>query len=190
MSLLHSGNNDKETFRKALDAARRALELSQSDRMNRERGGRWLAIAIAQYKLGEVDEAIRSLRNGLDAIPQDLSDSLAPRLEMEVTLATYLEAEGDVAAAEEVYRDGIAFRKGALPEVHPLIATAEARLAAFLREQMQHDEAESLLLAAERNLRDNPEAADANRAYVTEQLVALYNAWGKPDEVARWTTDK
>jgi tetratricopeptide (TPR) repeat protein len=185
-SLLHSGADDRDSCETALEAAKRALELSKRDRTVRREGIVWHVIGVAQHKLGDVEEAIGSLRTGLDAM-RDLHDH---RRELELTLARYLQEQGDVAAAEAVYRDGVAKRKEMLPEGHPLISLAELRLAGFLRMQKRFDEAEPILLAAEESLRDNPQAAEANRQYAKDQLVQLYNEWGKPDQAAIWQSDK
>jgi serine/threonine protein kinase/tetratricopeptide (TPR) repeat protein len=186
-SLLHRGADDRDSCETALEAAKQALELSMRDRTLRREGIVRHAIAVAQYKLGDVREAIGSLRAGLEAMPAGLHDH---RRELEATLARYLQEEGDVPAAEAVYRDGVAKREEFLPAGHPLIATAEIRLGAFLREQKRYDDAEAVLLQAEESLRDNPEAVEANRQNANEQLVRLYNDWGKPDEAAQWQSSK
>ena len=47
-------------------------------------------------------------------------------------------------------------------------------------------DAESDLLAAERTLRVTPMAPRRHCREAAEQLIKLYDAWGKPVEAAKW----
>ncbi len=55
-----------------------------------------------------------------------------------------------------------------------------------LVQQQRLAEAEPILLAAERGLRELPSATAAHRSEVVRWLVRLYERWGKPEEVLRW----
>ncbi len=59
-----------------------------------------------------------------------------------------------------------------------------------LTKQRKFVEAEPLLLAAERGLRELPTALPPMRAEVARWLATLYDMWGKPDEAARWRTPR
>jgi hypothetical protein len=52
----------------------------------------------------------------------------------------------------------------------------------------RHAEAEPLLLEAQRVLATSTEASDKHRRSAVERLVALYAAWGRPDDEGRWST--
>jgi hypothetical protein len=67
-----------------------------------------------------------------------------------------------------------------------LPAWSECWYGASLAGQRRYAEAERHLLDAEKGLR---EARSTPRRYyrqAVERLVKLYEAWGKPDEAARW----
>ena len=75
--------------------------------------------------------------------------------------------------------------KSATPLPH-YPAWAKCWYGASLRGLRRYDEAEPHLLAAEKILLEAPSCPRRHYRQVVEQLVKLYEAWGKPDQAAPW----
>ncbi|MCC6242152.1 MAG: serine/threonine protein kinase [Gemmatimonadaceae bacterium] len=91
-----------------------------------------------------------------------------------------------LAASERVLREGLALRIKYLPANHYLIALSESTLGEYFTIARNFTEAERWLLDAEKKLVTiRGEKAPLVRD-VRLRLVALYEAWGKPSEVAAW----
>jgi serine/threonine protein kinase/tetratricopeptide (TPR) repeat protein len=73
-----------------------------------------------------------------------------------------------------------------VPERHWMTADAESRLGGCLSAQARYAEAEPLLLASYQTLQRARGAPPRRRAEAWEQLVHLYEAWQKPEQVAAW----
>ena len=66
------------------------------------------------------------------------------------------------------------------------IASTASLLGAAIAGQGRFEEAETLLLDAEKTLRGVPPVYAYLQTEVLERLAALYEAWGRPDPAARW----
>jgi hypothetical protein len=96
-----------------------------------------------------------------------------------VLLAEFREAERYLAEAVKGYRKSpprSAYHSG----------WAECWYGASLAGQRSHDKAEAQLLAAERNLRTAPMTPRRHYQQAVEQLVRLYQEWGKPEKGREW----
>ena len=94
------------------------------------------------------------------------------------------------AESEAPLRESLEIREQSQPETW---TTAETRslLGEAIAELGRFDEAEPLLLDGERGLAERAEAIPAESRDLVERealtrLVALYEAWGKPDQAAEW----
>jgi tetratricopeptide (TPR) repeat protein len=90
--------------------------------------------------------------------------------------------------AEPFLRESLELRRRALPAGHWLIASAESTLGSCLTAERRFREAEPLLLHGLEGLRaaqgeDHELTVEARR-----RLVALYEAWGRPERAAAWRT--
>jgi len=95
---------------------------------------------------------------------------------------------GKFVEAEALLAESVAIFAKSTPPLPHHPAWAECWYGACLAGERRYPEAETHLLAAERNLRDAP--ATPRRCYrqALEQVVKLYESWGKPDQAARWRT--
>jgi tetratricopeptide (TPR) repeat protein len=83
---------------------------------------------------------------------------------------------------DEIYR----FRQTQLDSGDPNLIAAMWNLGAHQQDMQRFEEAEPLLLEVQRQLGPRPEISPVLAKHVVPRLIKLYNAWGKPDEVARW----
>ncbi len=91
-----------------------------------------------------------------------------------------------LSVAEPLLREALEIRREVYPPGHFTIASSESILGEYLARAGRYEEAEALLLAAERDLVDSrgeeaPIIRDAR-----DRLVWLYEAWGRPDEAGMW----
>jgi hypothetical protein len=89
--------------------------------------------------------------------------------------------------AEPLFRECLRLRQESLPPGHWLIASAESILGECLTAERRYAEAEALLLRSRASLEaERKSSGDPRVVQATERLVALYDAWGKPDKAAEW----
>ena len=101
-------------------------------------------------------------------------------------LAALLNRKGDHKAAEPLYREAVSIQSAALGDRHWVTAYFKSGLGTCLRAQTRYEEAEPLLLDAHTILRDERGDQDLYTQRVGERLIALYEAWSKPDEAAAY----
>ena len=101
-----------------------------------------------------------------------------------VSLADTLCRQKKAAEAEAAARDAVAIFKKALPGDHPYIAETESILGASLALQRRYDEAQVLLLRSYPILKASTGEGSPETRKAQEKIVALYEAWGKPDKAA------
>ncbi len=101
-------------------------------------------------------------------------------------LALTAAARGDDALAEQRFRDALAVQDEALPEDHDEPALTRSNLGALLTRLGRWEEAEPLLLRAYTVLENTYGGEDERVRTAAERLATLYEAWGRPDEAARY----
>jgi serine/threonine protein kinase len=91
--------------------------------------------------------------------------------------------------AEAYLRECLSIRESAQPDAWTTF-NADALLGGALLGQKKYAEAEPLLLKGYEGMKQResqiPKEAKGNLAEAAERLVALYDAWGKPAEAAKW----
>jgi serine/threonine protein kinase/tetratricopeptide (TPR) repeat protein len=130
------------------------------------------AAAEAAYR-----DSIGRLKRTLGADHPDVSIAL-------YNLAGLFKAKGDYAAAEQTCREALALALRKLGEQHPHTADVRVRLGAVLVAVGRYAEAETLLVQgrAAREKLSGPDHGNTRKA--VEELVKLYEAWGKPEKAA------
>ena len=101
-------------------------------------------------------------------------------------LGKILSRTGELARGEEHLRNALAVRAKGLKPGHPAIAGTQGALAECLTAQTRFDEAEPLLVESLAALEKTLGARDPRTARARHRLSKLYEAWGKPDEAARY----
>jgi serine/threonine-protein kinase len=134
--------------------------------------------ALVQRQRGRLDEAEALYREAL-ALPPLRPDVPAVPLG---GLASVLAAKGDLAGAVAAQEQAVALLRAAGA---PSVAYSQIKLAGFLRAMGRYAEAEPLLLAVAAEAPPAGREGHLMRSPVAD-LVALYEAWGRPDEAERW----
>jgi serine/threonine protein kinase/tetratricopeptide (TPR) repeat protein len=88
--------------------------------------------------------------------------------------------------AEPLLRQVLEIRRATYPEEHWRVADAESTLGSCLTKLQRYEEAEPLLIEGFLSIKASRGPADERVQAALRRLVALYDAWGKPDEAAEW----
>ncbi len=167
-------------LREAFERRKRRLGSDHPDTLVSIAG--WAQLLLDQGRPGQAEPV---LRDGLDAARRgDGSDALTASLL--IMLGISLNDQGRHRDAEPVLRECLELRRRTLAGDHWLIPNTESNLGAALAGQRRFEEAEPLLVDAYETLRDHARASPARRRQALERVVALYEAWGKPDRAAEW----
>jgi serine/threonine-protein kinase len=145
--------------------------------------GRWLNTSgehgDAADILGEAVAAYRICDSKNENQREEMERSLASAL---AYYAESLIASGRAGMGESAARECIAIRERALDAQDQWLTTnARSLLGAALAGQGRFEEAEAILLDADRALRSSILVPAENQRKARERIVALYEAWGKPE---------
>jgi serine/threonine protein kinase/tetratricopeptide (TPR) repeat protein len=88
--------------------------------------------------------------------------------------------------AEPLLREALAMRRATLPPRHPHIAEAEQLVGAAIHARRSYQEAERYLLPSHGQLREAYGDDDPRTRTARRRLIALYEAWRQPSQVARY----
>jgi ATP/maltotriose-dependent transcriptional regulator MalT len=130
-------------------------------------------------------EAAAALTEARELISSRLGDT-HPRVAEILQMMSQADlGRGNVQAAAAHGSEALRLYTAAFDSTHSKVAAARSQLGAVRTAQGRYAEAESLLRAAHRvhAASGTPGAAHAR---IRERLAALYNAWGRPAEAARW----
>ncbi|HEU4925651.1 MAG TPA: serine/threonine-protein kinase [Vicinamibacterales bacterium] len=101
-------------------------------------------------------------------------------------LATIHDRMERAETAEQLYKSAVADMARVLGKTHRWTCLAQRRLAALYARQKRFQESEALALAAHEGYAATFGANGDMTQAVVGQLTALYEAWGRPEEAARW----
>ena len=139
-------------------------------------------MGVAYTRLGDFDKAEQRLNEARDRLQRTLGREHPEFGTLLRNVGVLRERRGDLAQAEAVLREALALHLKALGENHLQTATTSLFLGRVLTARKQFAEAETLLLRV-RTIRQETlgPAAEPTRSSVQE-LVKLYDAWGKPEK--------
>ncbi len=169
--------------RRALAIARQALGADHPDvapKLNN--------LAHALREQGKHEEAAAALAEALRIARPALGDDHPLVAVYLGNLGRVRLAQGDARAAEPLLRQALAIRRQAYPAGDWRIGSVESLLGACLTAHGRYAEAEPLLLAAHGVLEDIPGPQGRDAAATRVRLVALYEAWGRPEKAAAYRT--
>jgi len=103
-----------------------------------------------------------------------------------VLLGELLNEQGRFREARPYLEEGLEIQRTLLPPQHSLIAGAECDLGDSLRGLLQYEAAEPLLVRGCSGVLASSLATKGEKRMAVERVVALYEAWGKPEQAAEW----
>jgi tetratricopeptide (TPR) repeat protein len=168
-------------YRESLDMRRRLLGPEHPDTTRS-----MYALAYLLRAKGDHEGAARLGREILALRGRVLPDAHPMVAGAMQVLGTSLMDLGRAGEAEPVLRESLKLRRGALPRGHWLIASAESTLGSCLTAERRFPEAEPLLLRGFEGLKATRGEGHDLTQDARRRLVALYEAWGRPDRAAAW----
>jgi hypothetical protein len=148
--------------------------------------GQWQNVAFMREKQNDTASAVSPLRESLAiyaAIRPATDNSV---LAVQRWLAQDLCTTGAAAEGDSIAR--VALSNAPTDSTQSMPHRLRSVRGYCLTQQTAFADAEPLLLAAERGLRDLPAATASQRSQVVEWLARLYQQWGKPEEAAVWAS--
>jgi tetratricopeptide (TPR) repeat protein len=143
---------------------------------------------------GKYDEALSVQQEALSVALPTLGSAHQLIAIYKINLASVYLARHEAAPAEKLLREAlpmrvrapgiVPIRRRTFPEDDWSVGATKSLLGAALVALARYDEAETMLLDAHRDLGAVPHSRDAV-ANIT-RLVALYDAWGRPDKAAEY----
>ena len=140
-------------------------------------------------KIGKLEKAEKLERERLEITRQALPDDDGWIASSVTGLAYVLNKRGKYDEAEPLLREALELRRK-MKSPSWSVGSLSTRLGESLAGQGRFDAAEPLVLSGYRQIEDNFEDMPDNwkslRVDALKRIVALYEAWGKPDEAAKW----
>jgi serine/threonine-protein kinase len=143
-------------------------------------------LAAVLRRQGRYREAEPLLRDAVALAKNRYGRTHAETATSMVNLGTLLRDMDRLQEAERWLRQGLSIRRATLPDNHPQIAISRRELGACLTARDRFTAAQSLLQQSYEALRGKLGAAHVDTRQVLERLVALYEAWGRPDSTAKF----
>ena len=144
------------------------------------------ALASLLRLKGDTEAAIRECRLVLALRGHVLPDAHPMVAATQQIMGLALVDLGRPREAEPLLRESLELRRKAWPPGHWYIASSESVLGACLTAERRYAEAEALLLRAHDGLESSRGRDHARTVEARQRLVALYQAWGRPDRAAAW----
>ncbi len=181
--MLDRGRHDEanDLFREALAIRRRARGAGHPD------------VAMCLYRLAQAADAEADTVEAIELHQQALAireHALHPEhpdvARSMLALGTLLLRAGEPDEAEPLARKCVEVRRRSLPEGHWQIAEAQSLLGACFGAQRKFERAEELLLQSLDVLRESRGPSDEHTRTAMRRLGELYEAWGRPQEAAKY----
>ncbi len=166
--------------REALDAGRRIRPDHPKTIVSINNLGKLLALQ------GRDDEAEAFFREAMLALRRTVGDEHPDTLVAIGNLGDLYTKQGRLREAEALLVPAVGAARRVLPPGHVVTALTLTNYARFLAAAARYEEAEPVLLEAHSILDGAVGSAHRFTRRAVDSLAALYEAWGKPDEAARW----
>jgi tetratricopeptide (TPR) repeat protein len=143
--------------------------------------------ASLTWRKGELTATVRDLTEAMENYRTALPPDHLLLGELHARLGAALAAAGDRPGAIAHFRQSVDVRRRHRPESHGDVVTPFRRLAVLTVEQGDYPAAEALLTDRDARLRALSDYPADLRSELCGHFVCLYQAWGKPQEMAAWS---
>ncbi len=137
-------------------------------------------------KRGRPAEAEEPARQALAGFEQYLGAENRMTLIARNNLASLLDELGRHDEADPLYRETLAVAKRALPPGHYMTLIFKRNHGGCLTALGRYQQAEPLLLSSYTGLKSALGPDNQHTRQALDNLITLYDRWGRPDEAARW----
>ncbi len=139
--------------------------------------------------LGRDDEAETLFTEAIGALRRTVGDEHPDTLVAIGNLGELYTKSGRLREAGEILIPAVGAARRVLPPGHVVTALTLINYARFLTATARYDQAEPLLLEAHRILDGAVGSAHRYTRRAIDSLAALYEAWGRNDDAARWRSE-
>jgi tetratricopeptide (TPR) repeat protein len=179
--------NHRAQYAEAERLYRQALAIFERVSLDRSYAANsWHGLGEALYLRGQTGEAEKYYRNALELRKQTLGAGHVSVAQSEAALGRLLSEHGSAEEAERLLRDALEIYGKTLPRTHWRFGYTQTLLGNRLMLDGRFREAERFLLDGYEALRVRQSERHTERDAAASYLVALYAAWGKPDEASKW----
>jgi serine/threonine-protein kinase len=145
-------------------------------------------LADTLHALGRHQEAVVLCRDVLGRRGRSLPERHPVVAASLLILGKSLLESGDVRGAEAALGEALAIRQATLPPGHWQTASAQSALGRCLAKERRFREAEPMLVDAFDRLRADRGPEHERTLDALQNVIDLYEAWGKPDKAAEYRT--
>ncbi len=171
----------ESAFRELCEIRQRILGLEHPDTLSAMNN--WGTVLLEQGKLLEAEEP---LTKTLALRRKILGSKHADTLTSIVTLARLLQDQGKYADSAPLFEEAVEVASTVLPKGHIGIAWCGRMYGTCLVRLGRFDDAEAHLLQAHAQLHVMPRPQHRAIQQSLDALIALYEAWDKPEQAAKW----
>ena len=182
---------DEERYAEAETLVRDALQ-----RVRSIFGEQHHQVAARLYNLGNIlssqdrrEEANTAFREALGIQEESMGPTHPATINTKLALGATLTNMEQLDEAESLLREGLATLQEKVPSDASQIAHAQSLLGALLTAHTRYQEAELMLMSGYEVLLTEQGAGSRRTRDARERLVALYEAWDKPDKAARYNIE-
>ena len=148
------------------------------------------AHAMALHELGRLEDADRWFREALATAEREQPRGRRYHARLRGRYGLLLLDRGDVARSEVLLREAFAATRDTRPEGHPTAVAPALALAKWHMRTGNFEEAERLAVEGDRQLAALYGASHPFRIKVLDQIVELYDTWGRRDEAEKYRRER
>ena len=147
-------------------------------------------LGVVQWKAGDMISAEKLVRDALGRFRKERGDD-HPHVTFAMRqLAVICRDLGNVDESIDLLTDVLDRTRAQFGDEHQRVAAVEGKLGEALSQRGDFEQAETLLLSSHALLSRTLDVDDSRVADAMQRLVVLYEAWGRPDDAAKWRRSK
>jgi tetratricopeptide (TPR) repeat protein len=142
--------------------------------------------ALSLYQQSKYAEALKKVTETLSIYRESFGPHYDQYPTAMITQGLILAKTGKPTEGEKILREAARIRTESLPKEHFWVALANGALGECLTIEKRFPDAEPLLLSSYESLKSSQGAHNPRTGIALQRLISLYEAWGKPEQAARY----
>ena len=142
--------------------------------------------ALSLYQQSRYAEALKKVTAALSIYRESFGPHYDQYPTAMIIQGLILAKTGKPKEGERILQEAVRIRTESLPQEHFWLAQANGALGECLTIEKRFTEAEPLLLSSYESLKNSQGAHHPRTGIALQRLISLYEAWGKPEQAARY----
>ena len=142
--------------------------------------------ALSLYQQSKYAEALKKVTETLSIYRESFGPHYDHYPTALIIQGSILAKTGKPKEGEKILREAVRIRTESLPKEHFWVALANGALGECLTIEKRFTDAEPLLLSSYESLKNSQGANNPRTGIALQRLIALYEAWGKPEQAAHY----